>query len=276
MRSELVISTYNSPQALWLTLLSLLRQIQRPDMVCIADDGSGPETATMIQDFQQTHPYMPLRHIWQEDTGFEKNRILNKAVATSDAEFMLFIDGDCLLHPGYVRRHITQAHPSCFLTGSLIRLSQVCSDTITDAAVMDGIVFTSDWLRSNGVTAQFSSWLKSMPFGSTFGGILDGLSPIRKSWSGATSSTLRANILAVNGFDESLKYGGEDKEFGERLKNIGVRGRTLRYSTPVLHLEHPRSYLSEDIIAFNRAAIERARNTDHAWTEHGLVQNHKK
>ncbi len=52
MRTELIITTYESPRTLVLTLESVLRQRVMPDAICIADDGSGPETAEVIAGFR--------------------------------------------------------------------------------------------------------------------------------------------------------------------------------------------------------------------------------
>ena len=37
----------------------------------------------------------------------------------------------------------------------------------------------------------------------------------------------------LNGYDTTIKYGGEDKEFGIRLGNAGITGRHLRYTAPL-------------------------------------------
>ena len=63
-----------------------------------------------------------MRHVWHEDRGFEKAAILNRAIATSEAEFLIFIDGDVLIAPGFIARHLELARPGRFSTGSLIRL----------------------------------------------------------------------------------------------------------------------------------------------------------
>jgi len=75
----------------------------------------------------------------------------------------------------------------------------------------------------------------------------------------------------VNGFDETMAYGGEDKEFGIRLGNAGIRGVTLRYSAPLYHLNHVRGYVDPVVQRRNREMIAEARETGKTWTENGLV-----
>ena len=84
---------------------------------------------------------------------------------------------------------------------------------------------------------------------------LDRVTPVQKAWGGANSSAFRAALLKVNGFDESMKYGGEDKELGVRLTNGGVRGQHLRYTASVVHLDHPRGYADPAIIRANKARV---------------------
>lgn len=271
MRSELILSTYNAPEALRLSLLSVLGQNRRPDGVCVADDGSGPQTAGMIAAFQAEHPEMPLRHVWHPDQGFRKTVILNKAVASSEAEHLIFSDGDCLMGPGFIARHRARAAPDRFCSGSLIRLNAMATAEVTLGHVTTGRVFARDWLRRQGALDRATTWLKAgtLPHGLRAG--LETAYPIRCTWMGANASAFRAAILAVNGFDETMAWGGEDKEFGIRLANSGVRARALRFTTAVVHLDHPRAYRDPEAIARQREMILAARRTGKTWTNAGVL-----
>ena len=127
---EVVVSTYNNPRALDLVLLALQRQTQTGFRLCVADDGSGPDTTDLLAQWRERFGDR-LRHIWQADHGFRKNRILNKAIASSSAEYLVFLDGDCLPSPQFVARHLELARPRRFCTGGVIRLSQAASDDMT-------------------------------------------------------------------------------------------------------------------------------------------------
>ena len=35
-----------------------------------------------------------------------------------------------------------------------------------------------------------------------------------------------------------MHYGGQDREFGERMFNLGIKSKQIRYSAIVLHLDH--------------------------------------
>lgn len=271
MRTELIITTYNSPRALWLTLLSATRQRRLPDVVCIADDGSGQETKDLIDRFRREHPELPPRHVWHEDQGFRKTAILNRAIATSDADYLIFTDGDCLMSPGFVARHVGLARPGRYCCGSVIRLSGAATAAVSEDDVTSGAVFRLDWLRDHGAIDRTTTWLKAMPLPLPVLSALERMSPVRRTWSGGNASAHREAILAVNGFDETMRYGGEDKEFGVRLANSGLRGRHLRFTAPLVHLDHPRAYVDPDAVAENRRRIAAARRTRCRWTPNGIV-----
>lgn len=268
MQSELIISTYQKPAYLALVLQTLAGQDRMPDRVCIADDGSDQRTAAVIERFRAAHPALPLRHVWHEDQGFRKTLILNTSVASSTADYLIFIDDDCAMHPGFIARHLTLAEQERFVTGSVIRLSEAMTATLLAA---ERIGWTDGGRPEGWAPRGLSEWLKSMPLPAGVMGWLDRLSPVKCNWAGGNSSTFRAHILAVNGFDTRMEYGGEDKEFGARLTNAGIRGRHLRYSAPLYHLEHPRGYVDAEVKRRNREIIEATRATGKVWTDSGIA-----
>ncbi len=273
MRSELIVATYQNPRALRLCLASVARQRVRPNGIAIADDGSGPETKAVVDAFAVAHPGTPVRHVWQEDMGFRKAAILNRAIATSDADVLVFIDGDVMIHPGFVARHLQLARPDRWASGSLIRLDAAATAAVTEEDVTTGRVFDPAWLRANRAFDRLGTWLKAMPFPKPVMALLDRLSPVQRAWGGGNASAYRAAIRAVNGFDETMRWGGGDKEMGVRLSNAGVRGRHLRFTAPLVHLDHPRGYADPAHKAANKARIGAIRRDGVAWTTHGIEKS---
>ena len=243
-----------------------------PDGVAIADDGSGPDTKAVVEAFAAAHPGLAVRHVRHEDEGFRKNAILNRAIATSEAEFLVFIDGDVLARPDFVARHLELARPDRWSSGSLIRLDAEATAAVTEALVASGRVFERDWLRANRAVDRFGTWLKTRPLPAPVLAALDRVTPVQKAWGGANSSAFRAAILKVNGFDESMRYGGEDKDLGVRLTNAGVRGQHLRYTASVVHLDHPRGYADPATIRANKARVRATRASGRSWTPDGIVK----
>ncbi|MCB1371313.1 MAG: glycosyltransferase [Rhodobacteraceae bacterium] len=270
MRIELIVATYNSPGPLRLCLASVAAQRLQPGSICIADDGSGPETAAAIAEIAAARPVPPIRHVWHEDRGFEKGAILNRAIATSEADFLVFIDGDVLIHPGFIARHVAMARPDRFSSGSLIRLDAEATAAVTVEDVVSGRVFERAWLRRMRAIDRFGTWLKTMPFPEPVMALLDRATPVQRAWCGANASAFRAALLAVNGFDETMKYGGGDKELGVRLANSGVPGQHLRYTAPLVHLEHPRGYADPEHKRANKERVRAERRSGLVWTPDGI------
>lgn len=85
MKTTLLITTYNWPKALELVLYSVLHQHVMPDEVVIADDGSTEETKKLIDRYADKMP-VPVIWVWQEDKGFRRTSILNKAIAKATGD----------------------------------------------------------------------------------------------------------------------------------------------------------------------------------------------
>lgn len=154
--------------------------------------------------------------------------------------------------------------------GSLVRLSAEATAQVTEDDVLQGTVFDRQWLAQHKIFARLTTRFKASALPKPLASALEILSPVRRTWSGSNASAFRNAIIAVNGFDEQMKYGGEDKEFGVRLKNSGVKGRHLRFTAPLIHLDHKRGYVDPARIADNRARIADVRKSGRSWTPNGL------
>ena len=102
--------------------------------------------------------------------------------------------------------------------------------------------------------------------------ILNFLTPTTPSWNGHNASGWKTDILAVNGFDERMQYGGQDRELGERLINHGIKSKQIRYSTVCLHLDHPRGYATPESINKNRNIREETKQQNKNWTDFGILK----
>lgn len=133
MKTSLIISTYNRPDALRLCLLSVKNQTVMPDEVIIGDDGSRRETADLIKEFSRDFP-VPLKHIWHEDKGFRLAMMRNKSVAATTGDYIIEIDGDLILHHKFVEDHIRFAQKGCYLKGGRTNLGR----KLTEQALQRG------------------------------------------------------------------------------------------------------------------------------------------
>jgi len=144
---EVIVTTYNNPLALHFALLALSRQSTSEFRVCIADDGSAQATLDVVKAWSERFGADRFRHVWHPDTGFAKNQILNKAIATSTANYLVFVDGDCLASPGFVLRHLELRRPRQFISGSLIRMPLSVNPVLCDNLIINGEIFTKTGYR---------------------------------------------------------------------------------------------------------------------------------
>ena len=227
MRVSLIVTTYNWPQALGLTLASVTHQSLMPHEVIVADDGSGPETAQTVQHWRAALQ-CPLKHVWQEDSGFRLARSRNRALAVSEGEYIVLVDGDMILHRRFIEDHAACARPDCFIQGARPQLSQALTESLLRAGKPDVNVFSrgierrSYALRSR-LLSRFASKIKP-----TLGGI-----------QGCNQSYWRRHAIQVNGYDERFTgWGPEDREFAARLLHIGVQRNYVRHRAIAYHLYH--------------------------------------
>lgn len=270
MDCEVIVSTYNKPRELNLVLLALARQRGAEFGVCVADDGSAEPTAELVARWTSRLGPQRLRRVWHPDDGFQKNRILNRAIATSAADYLIFIDGDCLARPDFVATHLRRRRPRGFLSGGMVRLNRQASAALDEAAVEDGRVFGAQWLRRQLGTLSLSTRLKAGLLAPPLAALLERVTPVKRTWNGANSSGWRRDIVAVNGFDERLRYGAEDVEMGVRMAHDGVRAISVRYSLALLHIDHDRPYADAAVIARNQAHVAEVRRSGRRWTEFGI------
>lgn len=247
---SVIISTYNSPEWLEKTLHGYSCQLFKDFELVIADDGSKSDTKELINKFRKESS-IDVTHVWHEDTGFQKSKILNKAILSCKADYIVMSDGDCIPRKDFLQVHFRKRGKGYFLSGGYFKLPINISKKITLEDITTQKCFQIDWLKSLDLPSNFKNYkLKAKGFFSQF---LNTVTPTNSSWNGHNASGWKSDVLAVNGFDERMQYGGQDRELGERLYNFGIKSKQIRYSAICLHLEHPRGYKTQDSINKNLA-----------------------
>lgn len=260
-----VISTYNNPQWLEKVLWGLRCQTLQPKEIIIADDGSDEATRKLIEKYSRE---MPLKHVWHEDKGFRKTTILNRAVEASTADYLVFMDQDLIPRKDFLRQHCLHARKGHFLSGGAIMIPKALSERLSREDIESQRAFRIGWLRENGMAWNWKmSKLTSNRF---LARLMDALTPAKASWNGGNASTWREYIMRAKGFDTRMRYGAEDREFGQRLENAGITGLQLRYRTPLLHLWHERPYRNPQDWERNRAIWDETRKQKRTETLYGL------
>ncbi len=266
---SVIISTYNSEEWLEKVLWGFHYQIYKDFEVIIADDGSGEKTKNLLNNMQEKVFY-PIFHVWQEDDGFQKSRILNKAVVKCQTDYIVMTDGDCIPRDDFVQVHYINKEPGFFISGGYYMLPMNISEAISQEDIEQQNCFNIQWLKEKGIPKSFkNNKLTSRGYLSK---MLNTLTPTNASWNGHNSSGWKKDIMAVNGFDERMQYGGQDRELGERLMNFGIRPKQLRYSAVCVHLDHKRGYKTPESIAKNKAIRKETRKSKSAWTSYGITK----
>lgn len=269
MKVSVIISTYNSPDWLEKVLWGYTCQDYKDFEILIADDGSGNETQHLIKYFQE-NTSLEIYHVWHEDKGYRRQTILNKAILMAHTEYLIFTDGDCIPRNDFISTHVSQAEKGYYLSGGYCKLSMDLSRTITKETILNRQSFDLRWLRSIGWVGLSQS--RKLNARGRWANFLDIVTTAKPTFNNCNSSAWKSDLLAVNGYDERMKYGGSDREIGERLRNYGIVGKQVRHRAIVLHLDHARGYKTNESIERNLRIRKTTRQLKMSWTPHGIVK----
>jgi glycosyltransferase involved in cell wall biosynthesis len=210
-------------------LVSVAQQTSPPDELIIADDGSGEATRAMVQRFASIAPF-PVQHAWQEHNEFRAARARNLAIARSTGDYIVFIDGDMLLHPAFIADHRRSARRGTFMQGVRVLLN----DTLTAGAL--AAPGRLPLLTAAGLGGTRRLYALHAPL----------LSPLMRraanrfiALKSCNFAAWREDLLAVNGFNEAfIGWGAEDKDLAVRLEHNGIHRNTLLFGAIAYHLHH--------------------------------------
>jgi glycosyltransferase involved in cell wall biosynthesis len=267
---SVIISTYNQPAWLEKVLWGYEVQLYKEFDIVIADDGSTDETRQLIERFKQ-HSNLSITHVWQEDNGHQKCKILNKAIQATSSEYLIFTDGDCIPRRDFVEAHVKNAKPNHFLSGGIVRLPIETSQLITQEDIVSGRALDLHWLRQVGLPNRMLKNLKLSLHGRA-AAIMNSLTTRKPTWNGCNSSGWRKDMISVNGFDERMTYGGQDVEFGYRLVHSGLKPVQLVYSLAAIHLEHGRAYKTPAALANSLKVRKETLSKRKTKTEYGIIK----
>ncbi len=248
---SVIVTTHNREDALDASLRALAAQSDRNFEIVVADDGSGPQTARIIEHWA-SHASLAIKHVRHEHAGFRGGEIRNRGIRASVGKYCVFIDGDCLARADFVARHRALAEPGWFVTGNRILLGPEFT-----RMVLAGRMPVESWslgalvrerLRG-GINRLLPAW--RLPLG-----------PLRKlnrySWAGAQTCNLgvaRNDLERIDGFDGSyVGWGLEDSDLVVRLVHAGVRRKDGRFATGLLHLWHAQNDRSQ--LSVNQAKLD--------------------
>lgn len=270
MQASVIFSTYNSEKWLEKVIIGFSVQTYKDFEIIIADDGSREATKNLI-DRLRAEIEIPIIHVWQEDNGFQKSQILNKAILASNSDYLIFTDGDCIPRNDFVQTHIDYRQEGYFLSGGYFKLPMSISELISKDDIINQRCFDLKWLTANGLPKSYKN-IKFVAQG-FLSNFLNFITPTNASWNGHNSSGWKKDLMEVNGFNQEMQYGGQDRELGERLFNKGLKSKQIRYSAICVHLDHKRGYVNKETWEKNYSIRKNTRQNKVIKTSIGIDSN---
>lgn len=234
---SVIVTTYDWPEALRAVLHGLRYQRDENFEVIVADDGSDERTRWVVQDAN-------VRHVWRPHDGFRLADMRNRALAAAQGDYVIFLDGDCIPRPSFVSAHRRIAEPGWFVMGNRVMLKermtkQVFSENLSPE---DWMLPAWLWLKLTGKVNRIAPMI-TLPLGAL-------RRRVRQTWKramGCNFAVWREDLDKVDGFDAAyVGWGWEDNDLFARLLRAGVRRKTGRFATGVIHLWHEPVYAKEN------------------------------
>ncbi len=257
---SVVVSTYNWPEALELCLLSIANQTVLPNEVVVGDDGSRDDTRRLIERMRPQLPYK-LIHVWQEDKGYRLAAICNRALARCTSDYVIKIDQDIIMDPHFVEEHIRHAERGYYISGSRAKLTEPFTKKILASKNYKLSPFTCGVIRK--FNAMRIPWLTKFFYKYM----------LNKLDRGCNMSFWRDDLYAVNGYDgDMVGYGNEDIDLSARIRALGVKKRTIKFSCIEYHIWHKEteSKFDDELWSHNVALRESNSATGRIRIENGI------
>ena len=271
---SIIITTYEWPEALHVLLCALADQNDGSFEVVVADDGSGPPTASVVADWRGRGLFH-VEHVWQPDDGWRKSRILNAAALAARGRYLIFLDGDSIPRSRFLGALRRCMLPGWFVASKRLHLSRGLSRNVLER-------HEPVWRWS------VARWIARAPREVLGGereaasvGLLVPIRDRRRPWRpdqaefsppyeayGFCFGTWRSDFERVNGFDMRFEgWGGEDEDIAARLRTAGVRCGWPGPKATMLHLWHEEK---RGTMPSNKPLVRETLASPHVEARHGL------
>ena len=247
MKVSVIIAVYKDVEALNLIFKSLDNQTYKNFEVIVAEDGDSEIMGTTIKTAKEEHSFEIVHRI-QDDIGVRKSKSQNNGIKASSGEYLIFIDGDCILYSNFIESHLSLCGKKNIITGRRVNLGPRYSKELRDGSI------TSDWLEKNFVRKYFdikedAKMERHSEEGfliKPHGFIAKMMRKYRKKefpMLGCNMSFYKSAMLEINGFDEGLGNSAmaSDTDLTWRFKGIGCKIVSARFVCNEFHLYHKRS-----------------------------------
>lgn len=234
MKATLIVSIYKNITALQTIIRSLHQQTEQEFELIISEDGEDGAVRNFIEHY--TFPWST-QHLTQPDMGWQKNKALNRAIIAANTDWLIFIDGDCVLHPRFIEMHVRYKQENVLLAGKRIKLNQELSQQLIEgrkALRLFPYLFNRRGCRyvEEAFFISLSHLLRR---------------PV-KHLVGSNMSMSKKALLSINGFDEEYirPAVGEDYDIEWRLLAKGYKIVSLRNLAIQYHLYHKENWIEQN------------------------------
>ena len=263
-KASVIISVYKDTEALHSMLYALDRQTETDFEIIVTEDCESEEMAGFLAEYKQRPDF---HHLTQPDDGWRKTLAENRAIDSARAEYLMFLDGDCIPDKNFVAKHLASAEPGKFLTGRRVYLGPFFSRLLRKwpqlvRVIENRWVFLAlliplhlDKVRSYevGLSSRFLQWLR-------------GKKPV--GIVGCNFSCYKKDMLAINGYNEDLTgVGAEDSDLQWRFEGLGMATKSVKFLIPVYHLYHEHKRHDYE---YNLSVINEARKVNAFVCKNGI------
>jgi glycosyltransferase involved in cell wall biosynthesis len=261
-RVSCIIAVYNKPDFLEKIFVSLIRQSFNDFEVVVADDGSEKDVADCVDRYKNAFAY-PVQHVWHAKKGFRKTIIANKAVIAAKADYLVFIDGDCVLHHRFTERHFAHRRPHTILSGRRVLFDESLTKRLSLADIRTGRMERPGYWLGHCARSDLKNGIY-IPFSFE----IENLFLAKYTILGCNFSVHKIDFQEINGYDERIiGRGMEDSNLYERFRVKGYRVRTIAREALQYHLFH-----TFDPVPHSRETIREYCRPTSPWTHFGIIK----
>ncbi|MCK9337379.1 MAG: glycosyltransferase [Arcobacteraceae bacterium] len=270
-KCTVIISVYKDIKSLDLILESLSSQTILADEILISEDGNSSEMADFIPFASNKYKNLNITHLSQEDIGWRKNIALNRAILASKYEYLIFIDGDCVPFQTFIENHLCQSQRAVALAGKRVELGAKITQKIYNKELKVSDLTNNYWFYLPQLVFDKTRHLEDIVYVSWKSFLA---SKIKKNVNyiiGCNWSCFKADILRINGFDETytLPSVGEDVDLGWRFRGLGIELLSCRHNANLVHLYHKKRFDSTQGIV-NNAILKKNFDANKFFCDNGI------
>lgn len=234
---SLCITAYNNSFDVIRVLMSVVPQQHKIAQVVVCDDGSSVTHASRIKSCLHSCIDVPFDYVWHQDLGWRLAAIRNKGISRATGEYIIFVDGDCILHPRFIDDYVALRRRGEFVIGQRIHVKNAYRELPFSPKRSERLRFL---LRRRFLKSRFA-FRNPLERGTLVTDMRNLRSPLPISGIGlgCNHGFWKSDSLAVAGYDEQFTYWGpEDSDFAFRMIATGISARILKSRCLVYHLDH--------------------------------------